>query len=380
MQRRALFFAIPLILVLAILSQPNFVFVYLAAQNAAIQAEVYPPDSKPYGLSYEEWSIKWWQWLNQIPRGSNPLTDTTGKNCLVQQYGPVWFLAGSSGVKVERSCDIPEGKAIFYPIVNGEGSFAENPLIKSEEQLRSGLVEIMNEVTFIETTVDGSKLQNMNEHRVTSRLFNFSFPEDNDTGAPPGPTSGVSDGYWVMLHPLPVGAHEISFRGAIGDPTTTGSVNIIIDAKYQINVVPSNKNFQQMNKTILIDEEAIAFPINSSSTVSDFQFYQEERRISFKVSGTNNTEGISILPVGKLMNGPYTVMIDDNSAVFEIISDENSNATIMQISYMHPVRDVTVLGASIVPEFPTTLVFVILVLGIGIVLATTRKMFTSERN
>src|SRR5947209_6336709 len=33
---------------------------------------VHPPCSKPYGLTYGEWSAKWWQWVYSIPVGTNP--------------------------------------------------------------------------------------------------------------------------------------------------------------------------------------------------------------------------------------------------------------------------------------------------------------------
>src|SRR5438874_2855988 len=32
---------------------------------------IHPPNSKPYGLSYGEWSAQWWQWSLQIPTATN---------------------------------------------------------------------------------------------------------------------------------------------------------------------------------------------------------------------------------------------------------------------------------------------------------------------
>ncbi len=48
----------------------------------------------------------------------NPVEDNTGKFCGLGQSGPVWFLAGTFGGTVERTCTIPAGKALFYPLVN----------------------------------------------------------------------------------------------------------------------------------------------------------------------------------------------------------------------------------------------------------------------
>ena len=31
---------------------------------------VFPPDSIPYGLTYGEWTAKWWQWAYSMPEES----------------------------------------------------------------------------------------------------------------------------------------------------------------------------------------------------------------------------------------------------------------------------------------------------------------------
>jgi hypothetical protein len=38
---------------------------------------------------------------------------------MIGQRGPVWFLAGArSGEPVTRRCSIPEGVALFFPVIN----------------------------------------------------------------------------------------------------------------------------------------------------------------------------------------------------------------------------------------------------------------------
>jgi hypothetical protein len=61
---------------------------------------VFSADSKPYNLTYGEWTAKWWQWGYSIPKNINPAYDNTGKNCAQKQNGPVWFLAGTFGHSV----------------------------------------------------------------------------------------------------------------------------------------------------------------------------------------------------------------------------------------------------------------------------------------
>ena len=58
---------------------------------------VFPADSKPYGLTYGEWTARFWQLVHSIPKPDSPGADTTGKNCALKQTGPVWFLPGTFG-------------------------------------------------------------------------------------------------------------------------------------------------------------------------------------------------------------------------------------------------------------------------------------------
>src|SRR5437763_11387933 len=73
---------------------------------------IHPPCSSPYGLTYGEWSARWWQWLLAIPPNVNPNFDGTSldpdvatvNDCAQGQSGPVWFLAGTFGGPAERAC------------------------------------------------------------------------------------------------------------------------------------------------------------------------------------------------------------------------------------------------------------------------------------
>src|SRR5262249_3950679 len=88
------------------------------AQGGNPNPRVLPVHSSPFGSTYEEWSARWWQWVLSIPAATNPLNDTTGAQCAQEQTGKVWFLAGTFVGAVTRTCSLPQGKAVFFPIVN----------------------------------------------------------------------------------------------------------------------------------------------------------------------------------------------------------------------------------------------------------------------
>jgi hypothetical protein len=167
-------------------------------------------------LSYGEWSAKWWQWVLSIPKETNPATDTTGKDCAQNQEGPVWFLAGTvdSLPSAERECAVPAGRAILVPIITSEKSYAEFPDLKSESDLRTRAREAIDRVKNVEVAIDGIPVENIEEYRVQSPVFNLAYVENNALGVEPSTSQAVSDGYFIILEPLQPGLYNIRFAGA----------------------------------------------------------------------------------------------------------------------------------------------------------------------
>ncbi|PYJ19840.1 MAG: hypothetical protein DME99_11560, partial [Verrucomicrobia bacterium] len=80
---------------------------------------VIPPHGRPYGLSYGEWGAQWWRWAYSFPAAQFPPLQAGEVDCSLGQSGSVWFLAGTAGQgPVTRSCTIPAGKALFFPIIS----------------------------------------------------------------------------------------------------------------------------------------------------------------------------------------------------------------------------------------------------------------------
>jgi hypothetical protein len=207
----------------------------------SINPGVYSINSKPYGLSYGDWTVKWWKWALGIPKDIHPAADETGKNCAQGQSGPVWFLAGTSGGSAERTCVIPSGKAILFPVLNGECTYKDSPDNKSPSDLRNCALKADEGVTTLAGTVDGVNMQNIDKYRVTSNLFNVTLANNNILGVAPGPTQGVSDGWWFLLYPLKVGDHSLHFIGTLGSPTITTTLTstnprFASEATYHITV------------------------------------------------------------------------------------------------------------------------------------------------
>lgn len=210
------------------------VTVFVQADN--INPGVFAVDSKPYGRTYAEWTANWTKWLISIRQPANPITDSTGKYCAQSQSGPVWFLPGTTGGAAERTCTIPAGRAILFPVLNSECDYASFPNVNSEPQLISCAQADINRGINQQATIDGISLKHLEKYRITSTLFNFTYPPNNIFGAPVGPTQGITDGYWVFLQPLSPGKHELHFGGTTPGNPTTGTANFSVDVTYHLIV------------------------------------------------------------------------------------------------------------------------------------------------
>jgi hypothetical protein len=195
---------------------------------------MYSLDSMPFGKSWGEWTARWWQWMLSIPKGNNPVDDNIGQKSAESQSGPVWFLTGTNGGQADRECTIPAGKAILGACINDSLTFLESQNINTQfntvEDLRTS---VKNEIDSVATdelllTIDGTTIRDLEKFRVKSPEFSVTLPVNNIYDVEPGPTQGVSDGYWFFLEPLPVGKHQMHFRGK--------SQHFSNEVKYSLNV------------------------------------------------------------------------------------------------------------------------------------------------
>lgn len=126
---------------------------------------------------------------------------------------------------------------------------------------------------------------------------------------------------------------------------------------------------------VIVEGDTIEVALNSSSTVSEFELDEENKRVTFKVDGETGTTGRTEISVGRILEGPYTVTIDGESASdFEVIQGGMSGETIVKISYTHSTRDVAIAGTNVVPEFPFSTIGVIAATLGGLILLTRGRL------
>jgi hypothetical protein len=203
-----------------------------AQAKRSVNPRVFPPQARPFGLSYGDWANRYYQWLAVIPTAENPLTDPTGARAAVGQTGKVWFLTTTNdwqdvegGVysSAERSITVPNGKGLFVPLNLWWQNIPIGHPEVSEADLRAGAEWGIAHVTGLSATVDGRQLRGLFAYKIISPLFDMWWIEDNvifignDPEGDPAdwadnPTPTVISGFGLILAPLSVGHHEIKWR------------------------------------------------------------------------------------------------------------------------------------------------------------------------
>ena len=206
------------------------------------------PNGTWYGNTYAEWSMEWWKWASSLRAdATHPLIDDHKVKCDLGQDGDVWFLGGTyaeSGV-ADRECDVPAGKALFFPIVNvlcseftGDDpatllECAENPTVPPDFEFQ------MNPLS---ATIDGKNVNSLKKYYALSEeTFALGpLPNPNLFGAAPGSQGlGATSGYYLLLAPLSAGEHEITFAGEIVvlDPDKVPVYYFVLNIAYDLTVV-----------------------------------------------------------------------------------------------------------------------------------------------
>ena len=190
----------------------------LLLETAGRPPVIAPINSHPRGNTYGEWASKWWQWALGTPASVNPVLDTTGELCAEGQMGRVWFLAATfGGGSVERSCTVPKGTALFFPLINAFfGAFLNDPDEQRTEEFLRAQVECSKASLSVE--INGKKVKNPLRYFEKSPLFDVQLPEDNVFGVGEDVvpelllSPSVDAGYYLFLHPLSPGEHTIKWE------------------------------------------------------------------------------------------------------------------------------------------------------------------------
>ena len=208
----------------------------------ANSVNIISPESKPYGMSYEQHVINFWKWLISLPEAKNPWQDENGAKCTSGQLGTdssVFYLSGNGGGKSERTCEVPAGKSLLIPVSPMEISDKEAPNTSVDDLHRIAKKD-QDSVTSLYLKIGDNvyNRENLTNYRMHTGEFGVTFPKNAIFGVlEPGPSKAVADGYYVITEPLAKGNYTIAYKSSLICPgTDCMEPNFAQDIKYTIMV------------------------------------------------------------------------------------------------------------------------------------------------
>src|SRR5438477_7952581 len=207
----------------------TLVVVLVGLLSLTARGGVLPNDAVIDGKTIGEWSAEWWKWVLPISSNNNPMLDTTGAFAAVSQpAGSVFLVAGDLGIAPGpfiRTFTVPQGKYLFFPVDMYEADNVNTAPLTVDE-LRDQAAGVVAAITNLHASLDGVEISNLFAHRALSPVFSIFYPSADNlqtVGFGGQPIRGlidpmVSDGYWLMLEPLSVGQHLLTFGGEFGPP------------------------------------------------------------------------------------------------------------------------------------------------------------------
>ena len=185
-----------------------------------------PPNAIVAGQPIADWTAGWWGRIMPFPVGATPLDDTTGALANVNNDGPVFYVAGTSGGTATRQFTVGAGTRLLIPMLNQV--FIQYP-VAIENQLVS---DFYGGTLSLTATIDGVPVSNLTSYQETSPVVSFGSTGAGSFGEVFGPTAGftgdpacpgftpdelcpaISAGYWLMVKNLPPGEHVITVGGS----------------------------------------------------------------------------------------------------------------------------------------------------------------------
>jgi hypothetical protein len=116
-----------------------------------------------------------------------------------------WFLAGRDVLAdpdesvVERTCTVPVGRRLFFPLVSATFFITEPEETKEQAcQFVKGFIrDVLKDPDLsIEVTIDGKEVKSKRIDRAKTRFFNVTFPKDNIFAEFGVHLHGVRSGAW----------------------------------------------------------------------------------------------------------------------------------------------------------------------------------------
>jgi hypothetical protein len=180
---------------------------------------------------------------------------------------------------------------------------------------------------------------------------------------------------WIMVLYWATLAEFDSGVGAFDASVNTLNVQGAVNTSMPSGGTGTEDGTEPSVMSVMVAGGTVDVQVESVSQITEFELDEATKTLSFKADGIGTATTISI---GKVLEGPYTVMVDGTASQdFEV--DEEGGVQTMSVSHNSGAHEITVTGTQVVPEFPIAVVGVMAALvGIAAVIGRTRLIRRSS--
>ncbi|HKQ21759.1 MAG TPA: hypothetical protein VJS91_06950 [Nitrososphaeraceae archaeon] len=205
--------------------------------------QLFDKSDKIYGLTYGQWTVKWWDWIMPIPDAESPLNDKTGSRWKKNQpSSDVWFLIGDFAEDPKKKKpytrvinDMDSGRSVLIPVLNCMATFLEyggEPWnLKTHEDLLNHVAVDVSSVVKKDLFINDERYDPI---RVSSdpKITQTTIIPDNAFGIKNfGVTDAAAEGYWAFIKLINKGHYTIRLEGSCE------SGRLCAGAAYEIDVI-----------------------------------------------------------------------------------------------------------------------------------------------
>ena len=200
---------------------------------------VYLPDEKPFGISMEEWTHRYWDWYLSFSKNNN-INKDRGKMIMASQpshLSPMFFIPSAGSYEEEyepqlvRHLKVDHRQGLFFNVLATIADLTDIPhmadlykRISGSNSLPSAIYKnrspegILHYISKLDmdytkavlVTLNGEGLPYYRIHSTKS--FPIVYAVDNIPGYPAGPTMAIQDGFWVFIKPLKEGHYNLLIK------------------------------------------------------------------------------------------------------------------------------------------------------------------------
>ncbi len=187
----------------------------------------------------------------------------------------------------------------------------------------------------------------------------------------------TSDGQYDTEFTLPVSAENGTYTINAKIEVSNSVINSLT-LKTQ-GSLQSSTNFLVANpNTFSIKAEGKNFDvtITSNSVVSNLQFNEQAKKLTFTVAGETGTKGVTDITIPKsLLSGGMNVMIDGHMVSQDDVIEtaDAQDGTALEINYNHSTHTIEVTGTNAIPEFPTSIMVMSVAISMLVIFVSSRQ-------